>query len=92
MRLRKTFKLFPGVRINLSGSGVSTSIGPKGATVNIKPGRSPRTTVGIPGAGISHTESIRASEPQSKGSRASSIFYASILVAFFVLYAALKFL
>ena len=90
MRFRKSFKLFPGVRINFSGSGVSTSIGPKGATVNIKPGRSPRATVGIPGTGISHTEAIGASDAEEKDASASPGIVAAILVALLVLYIAAK--
>jgi hypothetical protein len=54
-RFRKTFKLFPGVRINLSKSGISTSVGVPGATVNFSD-KGKRTTVGIPGTGISYSE------------------------------------
>ena len=53
-RFRKTIKLFPGVKINLSKSGISTTIGGRGASVNI--GRSgTRATVGLPGTGISYS-------------------------------------
>ncbi len=55
-RFRKSIKLFPGVRVNFSKSGVSTSIGKPGATINISE-RGTRTTVGIPGTGISYSES-----------------------------------
>ena len=34
-RFRKSFKLMPGVKINLSKSGVSTTIGGRGASVNV---------------------------------------------------------
>lgn len=57
-RFRKSIKLFPGVKINLSKSGVSTSVGVPGATVNLKPGRSTRITNGIPGTGLSVSQSI----------------------------------
>lgn len=53
-RFRKSIKLFPGVRLNLSKTGVSTSIGRPGATVNIR-GRRVRGTVGLPGTGLSYT-------------------------------------
>jgi len=56
-RFRKSIKLGKGVRLNLSKSGVSTSIGKPGATVNIGK-RGVRPTVGIPGTGISYTPSI----------------------------------
>lgn len=56
-KLRKSVKIAPGVKINLSKSGVSTSIGGKGHSVNIGK-RGVKTTVGIPGTGISHTSNI----------------------------------
>lgn len=58
MRFRKSIKLLPGVRVNLSNSGISTSAGPKGASVNLKPGRNSRATVSLPGTGLSHTETL----------------------------------
>ena len=58
MRFRKSIKLFPGVKINLSKTGISASIGPRGATVNLKPGRAARLTTSLPGTGISHTQSL----------------------------------
>ena len=54
-RFRKSIKLFPGVRVNLSKSGISTSIGKPGATINLSR-RGTRGTVGIPGSGISYSE------------------------------------
>jgi len=56
-RFRKTIKLFPGVKLNLSKSGISTSIGAPGATINISK-RGNRSTVGIPGTGISYSENL----------------------------------
>lgn len=35
MRFRKSFKLAPGIRMNLSGSGLGWTLGPRGATVGI---------------------------------------------------------
>jgi len=35
LRFQKRIKIFPGVYINLSKSGVSASVGGKGATVNV---------------------------------------------------------
>jgi hypothetical protein len=58
-RFRRSFKIAPGVRINLSKSGVSTSIGTRGATVNIRGDRM-RETVGAPGTGISYSQQQRA--------------------------------
>jgi hypothetical protein len=57
MRFRKSIRLAPGVRINLSRSGVSTTLGGRGASVNI--GRKgTRATVGIPGTGLSFSQQL----------------------------------
>lgn len=52
-RFRKTIKIIPGVKINISKSGLSTSLGGKGCTVNIGHGRV-KTTLGLPGTGLSY--------------------------------------
>lgn len=57
-RFRKSIKLLPGVRVNLSKSGVSTSIGRPGATVNLRRGKV-KTTVGLPGSGLSYSNESR---------------------------------
>lgn len=53
-RFRKSFKIAPGVRLNIGKKGISTSIGPKGAKVNIGPNGT-RFTASIPGTGLSYT-------------------------------------
>ncbi|HET6942760.1 MAG TPA: DUF4236 domain-containing protein [Sphingomicrobium sp.] len=53
LRFRQTFKLFPGVHLNLSKTGISASFGAPGATLNIGP-RSLSSTVGLPGTGLSY--------------------------------------
>lgn len=54
-RFRKRIKILPGIWFNLSKSGISTSIGGKGVTVNLKDGKT-KTTVGLPGTGMSYSE------------------------------------
>jgi hypothetical protein len=54
-RFRRSFRLMPGIRLNRSRSGVSTSIGSRGAWFTIGP-RGARATVGLPGTGLSYTE------------------------------------
>lgn len=54
IRFRKSIKIAPGLRINLSKSGPSLSVGRPGATFNVGP-KGTRTTVGAPGTGISYT-------------------------------------
>ena len=71
-RFRRSFKVVPGFRLNLSKSGVSGSVGRRGLWFTIGP-RGTRETVGIPGTGISYTEqqSIDAS-PGDEAAPASS--------------------
>ena len=53
-RFRKIISVIPGVRINLSKSGVSTSLGGRGATVNVGSSGKKTVTLGIPGTGLSY--------------------------------------
>lgn len=55
LRFRRSVKILPGVRLNFSKSGVSTSVGVRGAHVTFGHGQV-RETVGLPGTGISYTE------------------------------------
>src|SRR5262245_3835081 len=70
-RFRKTVKLLPGVRLNLSGSGASVSFGPRGLhyTVGMK---GTRATVGIPGSGLSWTSYQSFSSSRSARSAESA--------------------
>jgi len=61
-RFRRSFRLMPGIRLNVSKSGVSTSIGRRGAWLTFGP-RGTRATVGIPGTGVSYTEQSAWSRP-----------------------------
>jgi hypothetical protein len=56
LRFRKQIRLAPGLRLNLSKSGASLSVGGAGHTVNVSP-RGLRTTVGVPGTGLSYVSS-----------------------------------
>lgn len=50
-RLWRRVKLAPGVTVNLSKSGPSVSVGPRGAKVTFGHGRV-RQTLGVPGTGV----------------------------------------
>jgi hypothetical protein len=56
-RFRKSFKILPGVRINVGKRGVSTTIGGRGASINVgKKGTYINTS--IPGTGLSYRQKI----------------------------------
>lgn len=57
LRLRKSIKIMPGLKINLSKSGASLTVGKAGACVNVSK-RGTRTTVGLPGTGISYSAQV----------------------------------
>jgi hypothetical protein len=65
-RFRKSVKLFPGVRLNISKGGLSTSIGGRGATFNLSK-RGVRGTAGIPGSGLSYSTMLSGGRNRSAG-------------------------
>jgi hypothetical protein len=65
VRIRKTFTLFPGVRVNLSKGGMSLSVGRKGFTLNFSK-HGVRQTTGLPGSGISHTSYLFKNDDDDK--------------------------
>ena len=54
-RFQRRLKILPGVTLNIGKRGVSASIGPRGAKVTLHSDGSKRTTVGLPGSGLSTT-------------------------------------
>jgi len=56
-RFRRTFRLGRFLRLNVSKTGPSVSVGRPGATVNIR-GDKVDGTVGVPGTGLSYRERL----------------------------------
>jgi hypothetical protein len=70
-RFRKSFKVAPGVRLNMGRTGfASMSVGPGGMKMNVGK-RGVRTTVGIPGSGLSYTTTSSSRAPAAQKPRAS---------------------
>ncbi len=69
VRFRKSIRLFPGVRLNLSGGRVSTTIGVPGASLNLGLDGQAHMTLGIPGTGLSYRARITA-PPQAPAPQA----------------------
>jgi hypothetical protein len=55
LRFFRRMRIAPGVTLNLSKSGVSASVGTRGACVTVGP-RDTRQTIGLPGSGVYWTE------------------------------------
>lgn len=70
-RYRRSVKLFPGVKINLSKTGASLSVGGRGATMNIGK-RGVRRTLSIPGTGISYVTQRSWSPPPNTSTPATT--------------------
>jgi hypothetical protein len=58
-RFRRSFKLAPGVRLNVGKRSAGVSVGPRGAKVSANTRNEVRRTVRIPGTGLSHTTQTR---------------------------------
>lgn len=64
-RFRKSKKILPGVRLNLNKNSASISIGPKGFKQTFSTTGKKTTTVGLPGTGLSYSQTSVASSSQS---------------------------
>jgi hypothetical protein len=80
-RFQRRLKLFPGVTLNVSKSGLSTSFGVRGARVTVGHGKT-RTTVGLPGTGLSYTsvESSGHTSNSPAGEQSSGIGFGQLLL------------
>lgn len=67
-RFRKSFKIAPGVRVNVGKKSVGISAGVKGARVSVNSSGRKTTTVGLPGTGLSYskTEKIGGSKTSTR--------------------------
>ena len=66
-RFRKSISIIPGVRVNLSNSGLGLSLGPRGASVSV--GRSGvYANLGLPGTGLSYRTRLDSKRGQHSDS------------------------
>ena len=63
---RKSIKIAPGIRINLSKRGTGVSFGTRGAHVSLSPTGRVTKTVGIPGTGIYYRDVTTAHSRSTK--------------------------
>ncbi len=71
LRVRKSFKIAPGIKLNVGKKGVGFSFGTKGFRYSIGTSGRRTTTIGIPGTGISYSSS-KKSKSHSKYSSSKS--------------------
>lgn len=79
LRFRKSFKLAPGIRMNLSASGASWSVGPRGASIGIGK-RGTYLNAGIPGTGLSARQRIGGPSAKPRGQGQAALESLSITV------------
>lgn len=72
IRFRKRIRLAPGIHLNLSGSGLSMSVGPRGASMTFGGRGGTYLNTGIPGTGLYSRQRIGAS-PSSASSQAGYV-------------------
>ncbi|MHA3059661.1 DUF4236 domain-containing protein [Acinetobacter sp. ANC 4636] len=88
---RKSIKIAPGVKLNISKRGVSSvSVGTKGARVSVSK-KGTRTTVGIPGSGLSYSSYKSHGQNSESGSNTSTFkifFWCAVIfiVLMFILF------
>jgi len=64
LRFRRSIRLFPGVRLNFSRSGISTTVGVRGASMTLGP-RGTYANVGLPGSGLSYRTKVSSSRTRA---------------------------
>ncbi|OCH58456.1 hypothetical protein A6D98_02910 [Aliivibrio fischeri] len=86
-KFRKRIKIAPGININLSKSGISTSIGKPVATINIGK-KGIKATVGVPGSGFSYSQNLSKSSSQGQvsSSKNTGSLFTKILVGLGIIF------
>ena len=66
-RMRRSIQLMPGVRLNMSKTGIGYSVGVKGFRVSQGADGKVRQTMSLPGTGISHVTTLGSSATRQDG-------------------------
>ena len=67
-RFRKSIKIAPGVKMNLTKRGVGTTIGTRGAHLSVHSSGKKTTSVGVPGSGFSYVSSTSTHSRKNEAS------------------------
>ena len=70
-RFRKSFKIAPGVKLNIGKKSAGVSVGGKGFSTSVSSSGRKTTSVGVPGTGLSYVSSSGGSS-KSKSSKGSA--------------------
>ena len=82
MRFRRSVKVAPGVKVNLSKKNVGVTVGTEGAHYSVNSSGRKTTTVGVPGTGVSYVNVSSKKHQQGGGEArlASKGTYIALLV------------
>ena len=69
-RVRKSIKIAPGVRMNVSAKSIGISAGVNGARISANSRGRVTQTVGVPGTGISHSKTVSTRAAGESGGKA----------------------
>lgn len=72
LRVRKSFKVANGVKVNVGKKSAGISVGGKGAKVSLNSSGRKTTTVGIPGSGVSYTSTSGSTGGKNKKKKSSN--------------------
>jgi hypothetical protein len=61
-KMRKSIKIVPGVRLNVSAKSIGISAGVRGARVSVNSRRGVTKTIGVPGTGIAYSSTSNRSQ------------------------------
>lgn len=90
LRVRKSIKIAPGVKLNIGKKSVGVSVGGKHGGVSINSNSGINTRVSVPGTGVSYTQHVSKKSHISSGTNSKqnssavspgvSLFIGSILI------------
>lgn len=79
-RFRRSLRIAPGIRLNFTRSGLSATLGRRGASISVG-SRGTRGHLGIPRTGLSYSERLTAGSASAPSSRAQTFGGGCALVA-----------
>ena len=71
LRFQKRIKILPGLRLNVSKTGISWTVGTRGASVTAREGKL-TGNLGVPGTGLSYRKPLELPDNESPTSTAES--------------------
>lgn len=70
LKFRRSVKIAPGLRLNLTHRGASVRAGPKGAGYTVNTSGKHHVSAGIPGSGVHVSEQIKPARRKQKAAAA----------------------